>query len=227
MQILDSLVDGALRLRNRRDGDELLGMMVRFLATGEEPEPRNDVQEAIIASVMPVLEKSRARAASGSSGGKTRAKPQANGQANAQANRQANDEANDEANAQASAEPKPQANVQANTQANRQANGQGNKEEELGRGAKGGKEGSGARFRAPSPAEAGEYAAAYCEGHEPPIDPALFDAESFVDFYASKGWRVGNAPMKDWKAAARRWIRRRIDERKEAKADETPVFREW
>lgn len=203
MQILDSLVDGALRLRNRRDGDELLGMIVRFLATGEEPEPRNDVQEAILTSVRPVLEKSRARAASGSSGGKTRAKPQANVQAN------------------------DEANTKANEQANGQANGQGNKEEELGIGIKGGQEGARARFRAPSAAEAGEYAAAYCEGHEPPIDPALFDAESFVDFYASKGWRVGSAPMKDWKAAVRRWVRRRLDERKEAKADEAPVFREW
>lgn len=33
------------------------------------------------------------------------------------------------------------------------------------------------------------------------------EAESFVDFYASKGWKVGKAPMKDWLAAARRWIR--------------------
>lgn len=33
------------------------------------------------------------------------------------------------------------------------------------------------------------------------------EAESFVDFYASKGWKVGKAPMKDWCAAARRWIR--------------------
>ena len=33
------------------------------------------------------------------------------------------------------------------------------------------------------------------------------EAESFVDFYASKGWKGGKAPMKDWRAAARRWIR--------------------
>lgn len=215
MQILDSLVDGALRLRNRRDGDELLGMMVRFLATGEEPEPRNDVQEAILTSVRPVLEKSRARAESGSSGGKSKANRQAKTEANALANRLANDEAN----ALANAEPKPKAN--------QQANGLGNKEEELGRRNRGEEEGTRARFRAPSAAEAGEYAAAYCEGHKPPIDPSLFDPEAFVDFYASKGWKVGNSTMKDWKASVRGWIRRRLEERKEAKADETPVFREW
>ena len=31
------------------------------------------------------------------------------------------------------------------------------------------------------------------------------DAQHFVDFYASKGWKVGNTPMKDWKAAVRNW----------------------
>lgn len=34
------------------------------------------------------------------------------------------------------------------------------------------------------------------------------DAEAFVDFYASKNWRVGSAPMKDWQASARNWARR-------------------
>ena len=33
------------------------------------------------------------------------------------------------------------------------------------------------------------------------------DAEKFVDFYTSKGWKVGNQPMKDWKAAVRTWER--------------------
>lgn len=35
------------------------------------------------------------------------------------------------------------------------------------------------------------------------------DASRFVDFYASKGWKVGNQPMKDWKAAVRTWERDR------------------
>ena len=29
------------------------------------------------------------------------------------------------------------------------------------------------------------------------------DAQEFIDFYESKGWVVGKAPMKDWKAACR------------------------
>ena len=35
------------------------------------------------------------------------------------------------------------------------------------------------------------------------------DAQSFVDFYDSKGWLVGKTPMKDWKAAVRTWERSR------------------
>ncbi len=32
-------------------------------------------------------------------------------------------------------------------------------------------------------------------------------ANDFYDYYESNGWRVGRNPMKDWKAAARRWKR--------------------
>ena len=34
------------------------------------------------------------------------------------------------------------------------------------------------------------------------------DAEGFVSFYESNGWRVGKNPMKDWKAAVRTWEKR-------------------
>lgn len=33
------------------------------------------------------------------------------------------------------------------------------------------------------------------------------DAEAFFDFYEAKGWVVGKAPMKDWKAAVRNWAK--------------------
>lgn len=35
-----------------------------------------------------------------------------------------------------------------------------------------------------------------------------FNAEAFEAYYASKGWLVGKAPMKDWKAAVRGWVAR-------------------
>ena len=46
------------------------------------------------------------------------------------------------------------------------------------------------------------------------------DAERFVDFYASKGWKVGSSPMKDWRAAARNWAR----DGDHKKKSEAPVF---
>ena len=33
----------------------------------------------------------------------------------------------------------------------------------------------------------------------------MLDAERFVDYYTSNGWKVGKNPMKDWKAAVRTW----------------------
>jgi hypothetical protein len=33
------------------------------------------------------------------------------------------------------------------------------------------------------------------------------DADRFCDYYESNGWKVGNSPMKDWKAAIRTWER--------------------
>ena len=48
-----------------------------------------------------------------------------------------------------------------------------------------------------------EQVRAYIAERNSPVDP-----EEFVDFYASKGWKVGREPMRDWKAACRnaeRW----------------------
>lgn len=42
------------------------------------------------------------------------------------------------------------------------------------------------------------------------------NADSFVNFYESKGWKVGKEPMKDWKAAVRTWEQR--EEPKKGKA---------
>lgn len=56
------------------------------------------------------------------------------------------------------------------------------------------------RFRKPSV----EEVRAYCQERHNTVD-----AEQFVDYYESKGWRVGRNPMKDWKACVRTWERKR------------------
>lgn len=44
---------------------------------------------------------------------------------------------------------------------------------------------------------------AYCLERGNNVDP-----ETFVDFYSSKGWKVGKEPMKDWRACVRTWEKR-------------------
>ena len=34
------------------------------------------------------------------------------------------------------------------------------------------------------------------------------EAESFIDYYSSNGWKVGKNAMKDWKAASRNWTKK-------------------
>ena len=43
---------------------------------------------------------------------------------------------------------------------------------------------------------------AYCLERENGVD-----AERFINYYTSNGWRVGKNMMKDWKAAVRSWER--------------------
>ena len=43
----------------------------------------------------------------------------------------------------------------------------------------------------------------------------LVDAERFVDYYASNGWRVGRNPMRDWRATVRNWARKPSSESKD------------
>ena len=169
MQVLDSLIDGPLRLRNRREGDELIGMIVRYLRTGEEPEPRTDTQEAVLTAIRPVMETSRSRIVAGGNGGKS----SSSDASKAESKRPSEEE----------------------------------EEEEVGRGIKEEGKASAARFRAPSPEEVAEYAAAYAASKGIDLASTDFDPERFVDFYAQKGWMVGKSRMKDWKASVRNWVR--------------------
>lgn len=60
--------------------------------------------------------------------------------------------------------------------------------------------------------------AAYCQQRNNGIDPV-----AFVNFYKSKGWKVGKDKMTDWKAAVITWERKR-DERagNTGNAEESP-----
>jgi len=59
------------------------------------------------------------------------------------------------------------------------------------------------RFVVPSSEEVAEYCS---------LRQNIIDADVFVDYYESVGWKVGSSRMKDWKAAVRTWERRRKSE---------------
>ena len=52
------------------------------------------------------------------------------------------------------------------------------------------------------------------------------EGEKFFNFYTSKGWMVGKSKMKDWKAAARNWIKRNNDERRQKNSTKTSPSRD-
>ena len=192
MQVLDSLIDGPLRLRNRREGDELIGMIVRYLRTGEEQEPRRDAQEAVLIAIRPVMETSRSRIVAGGNGG---SKTPSNG-------------GSKRASKTTSKTPSKRASkTTSNGESDDASKRASEEEEEVGRGIKEEERGKKARFRAPSPAEVDEYARSYAASKELDLDSTDFDPERFVDFYAQKGWMVGRTRMKDWRASVRNWVR--------------------
>lgn len=55
------------------------------------------------------------------------------------------------------------------------------------------------RFTPPTVDDVAEY----CKERGNKINP-----QRFVDFYTTKGWKVGNQTMKDWKACVRTWEQR-------------------
>jgi hypothetical protein len=54
------------------------------------------------------------------------------------------------------------------------------------------------RFQKPTVDQIAEYAFEINAG---------INAETFFDYYESKGWMIGKTPMKDWKASVRTWKR--------------------
>lgn len=180
MTILDSLVEGALCLGNRRESNELLGMMVRYLVTGEAPEPRTDAQRMAITMIMPVLENSRARVEAGRKGGLSRGSA-ASG-------------------AESKRASKAESKRTSKTESKRASEEEEEGEEELGvwinpsdcenEG------GGGAEFVPPTLEEVKTYFAVNC---------LRGSASKFYDYYESNGWTRQGFPIAKWEPVARIW----------------------
>lgn len=188
MTILDSLVEGALCLGNRRESNELLGMMVRYLVTGEVPEPRTDAQRMAITMAMPVLENSRARAEAGRKGGLSR------GSAASEA------ESKTESKRASEKVSKAESKRTSKTESKRASEEEEEGEEELGvwinptdldnEGV------AGAGFVPPTLEEVESYFAANC---------LRGSASKFYDYYEANGWTRQGFPIAKWEPVARSW----------------------
>lgn len=188
MTILDSLVEGALCLGNRRESNELLGMMVRYLVTGEVPEPRTDAQRMAITLIMPVLENSRARAEAGRKGGMSKGKP--------------------ESKPESKTESKPESKRASKTESKRASKAESKRtseEEEEGEEELGvwinpsdceNEGGVGAEFVPPTLEEVKTYFAVNC---------LRGSASKFYDYYESNGWTRQGFPIAKWEPVARIW----------------------
>lgn len=72
-------------------------------------------------------------------------------------------------------------------------------------------------FKKPTKEEVEEY----CKERNNNVDP-----ENFIDYYESNGWRVGNNPMKDWKASVRTWERRNNNNNNNSNNTKKPIRKE-
>nr|DAH78523.1 MAG TPA: hypothetical protein [Caudoviricetes sp.] len=186
MTILDSLVEGALCLGNRRESNELLGMMVRYLVTGEAPEPRTDAQRMAITLIMPVLENSRARAEAGRKGGLSRGG--------------AASEAESKTESKCASKTVSKAESKRTSKAVSKRASEEEEEEELGvwinpsdcenEG------GVGAEFVPPTLGDVESYFAANC---------LRGSARKFYDYYEANGWTRQGFPIAKWEPVARSW----------------------
>lgn len=69
MQILDSIVDGGLKIPDKADRDAFLGAVLCYLRTGERPNDLPPAADAAWTMCLPVIENSRKKAVSGRKGG--------------------------------------------------------------------------------------------------------------------------------------------------------------
>lgn len=186
MTILDSLVEGALCLGNRRESNELLGMMVRYLVTGEVPEPRTDAQRMAITMIMPVLENSRARAEAGRKGGLSRGSAASGAESKAKSKRASKTESKSASKADSKRASEEEEEEEGEEELGVWINPSDCENEG----------GGGAEFVPPTLEEVESYFAANC---------LRGSARKFYDYYESNGWTRQGFPIAKWEPVARIW----------------------
>lgn len=190
MTILDSLVEGALCLGNRRESNELLGMMVRYLVTGEAPEPRTDAQRMAITMIMPVLENSRARAEAGRKGGQSKGKPESKPESKRASKAESKRASKTESKSVSKADGKRESEEEEEEEGEKELGVWINPSDCENEG------GGGAEFVPPTLEEVESYFAANC---------LRGSARKFFDYYEANGWTRQGFPIAKWEPVARIW----------------------
>ena len=203
MQLLDSLIDGALLLPDEGESRALIYAYVSFMRTGELPTDLTGAAYAMWLATFPVLENSRKKAVSGSKGGKQTAKQtdKQNGKQNGKQTAKQTDKQNEEKTESERASYQDSSSSSSSYSYSPSSSTQGGSQVDT-------------RMGTPSLEEVKSYFSAnFLRG-----DPELFWAT-----YEAKGWVDGSGmPITSWTAQALRWSRRQVG----MDADKPPDSRE-
>ena len=200
----------AIRHLPEKDRLEALEGIIDYALYGEYPIPESNVALAIITMAIPQIDANNKRRDDGKKGGRPSKKPMDSESTSTEKPMVLKNAENKKPvvfNSASTEKPvvmkmtsteKPNVNVNDNVNVNVNVNDNEN--------IKGGYRGEKrTRFIPPSLQEV----TAYCRERKNHVDP-----EAFVNFYESKGWKVGKDPMKDWKASVRTWEQREKREKK-------------
>lgn len=185
----------ALAMLGNEDRRDLLDAIYLYGSWGEEPELSGPVA-AVFAAIREDVDNSKKSRRQGAKGGRPKSRPR--GSADAETWGSDTCETGGFADAETggfqksetggSSEPETQTIPSHTKPSHTKPEGEGR-----------------ARFVPPTVEEVRDHAEEFARSKG--RDPGGFDAERFVDFYGSKGWKVGKTPMRDWGRAVNNWVR--------------------
>ena len=173
-----SYLDAIIRLPKKEQGAILLAIC-QYALNESEPTGLSPIAETVFTLVRPTLDAGRRKSQAGETGGKAEAKAKQSGSKSEANRKQTTREKEGEI------EKEVEIEVEKENECYKEKTPCGVKKKQ--------------HFAPPTLDEVN----AYCRERRNQVDP-----QTFVDFYASKGWMVGKTKMKDWKAAIRTWEQR-------------------
>lgn len=196
MNLLDSIVDGALALPDQAEADALIGAVARFMRTGEEPEALPGAAAALWIAVEPVVRNSRSRSIAGRAGGSANACEGDGGCGSAAA-------VDDESKQSSKTESKRGSKTASKTRSKTRSKSASEQVSSLPIPDSSIQEVGCGEGERPDPRDVATYFAGNCLRGDP---------SEFFDHFESQGWMRSNGmPVLDWRAQARMWSRKQVE----------------